>query len=370
MNQNTNRLRVGLIGAGHISGHYLQAARHFQQQFEVVVCADLDPTAARARAREFGIASASIEELLKDESIGLVVNLTTPKAHVPVGLRAIDAHKHTYCEKPLGLSVAEAEPLLLAARTRGVRVGCAPDTFLGGGQQTARNLIDSGAIGTPIGGTAFILLPGHERWHPNPDFYYQDGGGPVFDMGPYYLTSLVNLLGPVARIISCGRRTFSHRTIGSGSRMGESFPVEIQTHFAALLEFKGGPVVSFNASFDVQGHSHVPIEVYGSEGTLQVPDPNHFGGQVRYFGKDGGWREMALTHGYCDRDYRGLGVAEMAAALASGADHRASDVLALHVLEVMEAIVNSGSSGAPVAIQSSCERPRPLKPISLMGELT
>jgi len=370
MNEITSPLRVGLIGAGHISGHYLRAARFFQQELEVVVCADLDPAVAKARAREFGIAFASIEELLKDNSIGLVMNLTTPKAHVPVGLRAIDANKHTYCEKPLGLSVAEAEPLLLAARSRGVRVGCAPDTFLGGGQQTARYLIDSGAIGTPIGGTAFILLPGHERWHPNPSFYYQDGGGPVFDMGPYYLTSLINLLGPIERVISCGRRTFSQRTIGSGSRQGESFPVEIQTHFAALLEFKGGPVVSFNASFDVQGHSHVPIEVYGSEGTLQVPDPNYFGGQVRHFGKDGTWREIAPTHGYCDRDYRGLGVAEMATALASGAEHRVSDALAFHVLEVMEAIVNSGSSGGPVAIESSCERPRPLKPISLMGELT
>jgi predicted dehydrogenase len=370
MNEIMNPLRVGIIGAGYISGHYLRAIRLFPQELEVVACADLDPAAAKTRATEFGIGSASIEELLKDDSIALVINLTTPRAHVPVGLRAIGAGKHIYCEKPLGLSAAEAEPLLIAARSRGVRVGCAPDTFLGGGQQTARQLIDSGAIGTPIGGTAFILLPGHERWHPNPEFYYQEGGGPVFDMGPYYLTSLINLLGPIERVISCGRRTFPQRTIGSGSRHGESFPVEIKTHFAALLEFKSGPVVSFNASFDVQGHSHVPIEIYGSEGTLQVPDPNYFGGQVRHLGKDGQWREIALTHGYCDRDYRGLGVAEMATALASGAEHRVSDALAFHVLEVMEAIVNSKSGGGPVVIRSSCERPRPLKPISMMGELT
>jgi predicted dehydrogenase len=358
-----------LIGAGHISADYLRAARFFKH-VEIVICADLNAAAAEARAREFGIASASIEFLLEDDTIELVLNLTTPQAHVPVGVRAVQAGKHIYCEKPLGLSVVEANPLLNAARSRGVRIGCAPDTFLGGGQQTARHLIDDGAIGNPIGGTAFILLAGHERWHPNPAFYYQAGGGPGFDMGPYYLTTLVNLLGPIECVVSCGRRAFSQRTIGSGPRQGESFSVEVQTHFAALLEFRSGPVVSFNASFDVQGHSHVPIEIYGTEGTLQVPDPNYFGGLVRHLGKDGRWRDVALTHGFCDRDYRGLGMAEMASALASGAAHRASDALAFHVLEVMEAIVRSSSSGEPRAIQSSCERPRPLKPISLTGELT
>ena len=256
-----------------------------------------------------------------------------------------------------------------AARSRGMRIGCAPDTFLGGGQQTARHLIDNGAIGTPVGGTAFILLPGHERWHPNPAFYYQPGGGPVFDMGPYYLTALVNLLGPIKRVVSCGRRTFSQRTIGSGPRQGESFPVEVQTHFGALLDFQSGPVVSFNASFDVQGHSHVPIEIYGTEGTLQVPDPNIFGGPVRLLEKNGKWRDVALTHGFGDRDYRGLGVAEMASPVASGKAHRASDALALHVLEVMEAIVNSGLSGEPKAIQFTGERPRPLEPVPFLGEL-
>ena len=188
-------------------------------------------------------------------------------------------------------------------------------------------------------------------------------------MGPYYLTALVNLLGPIKRVVSCGRRTFSQRTIGSGPRQGESFPVEVQTHFGALLDFQSGPVVSFNASFDVQGHSHVPIEIYGTEGTLQVPDPNLFGGPVRLLEKNGKWRDVALTHGFGDRDYRGLGVAEMASAVASGKAHRASDALALHVLEVMEAIVNSGLTGEPKAIQSPGERPRPLEPVSLLGEL-
>jgi predicted dehydrogenase len=362
-------LRVGIIGAGYISAAYLRAARFFEQM-EIVVCADLNPGAAEARAREFGIRSSSVEALLEDGSVELVLNLTLPQAHVPVGLRAVDAGKHVYSEKPLGLSAAEAQSLLDAARSRGVRIGCAPDTFLGAGQQTARQLIDEGTIGTPIGGTAFVLLPGHERWHPNPAFYYQTGGGPVFDMGPYYLTALVNLLGPIERAVSCGRKAFSQRTIGSGPSQGQSFPVEIQTHFSVLLEFQNGPVVILNASFDVQGHSHVPIEIYGTEGTLQVPDPNAFGGPVRLLGRDGKWRDVALTHGFGDRDYRGLGVAEMASALVSGEKHRASDNLALHVLEVMEAIVNGGATGEPVAIQSPGERPRPLKPISLLGELT
>jgi predicted dehydrogenase len=361
-------LRIGIIGAGYISAAYLRAAHCFEQM-EVVVCADLNPAAAEARAREFGIKSTSVEALLKDGSIELVLNLTLPQAHVPVGLRVVDAAKHVYSEKPLGLSVAEVQPLLDAARGSGVRFGCAPDTFLGGGQQTARQLIDDGAIGTPIGGTAFILLPGHERWHPNPEFYYQPGGGPIFDMGPYYLTALVNLVGPIERVVSCGRKAFSQRTIGSGPRQGESFPVGIQTHFSVLLEFRSGPVVSLNASFDVQGHSHVPIEIYGTEGTLQVPDPNTFGGPVRHLGRDGKWCDVALTHGFGDRDYRGLGVAEMASSLASGERHRASDGLAFHVLEVMEAIVNGGTTGEAVAIRSPGERPRPLKPISLLGEL-
>ncbi|HEY5752318.1 MAG TPA: Gfo/Idh/MocA family oxidoreductase [Chthoniobacterales bacterium] len=368
MNKSTYPLRVGLIGAGHISAAYLRAAPFFEQM-KIVVCADLNAAAAETRAREFSIESASIEALLEDDSIELVLNLTTPQAHVPVGLRAVEAGKHTYCEKPLGLSVAEARPLLDAARLRGVRVGCAPDTFLGGGQQTARHLIDSGAIGMPIGGTAFILLPGHERWHPNPAFYYQPGGGPVFDMGPYYLTALVNLLGPIKGVVARGSRTFPRRTIGSGPRQGESFPVEVQTHFCALLDFQSGPSVSFNASFDVQGHSHAPIEIYGTEGTLQVPDPNIFGGPVRLLEKNGEWRDVTLTHGFGDRDYRGLGVAEMASAIASGTAHRASDALALHVLEVMEAIVTSGLTGEPETIQSPGERPRPLKPISILGEL-
>jgi predicted dehydrogenase len=361
-------LNVGIIGSGFISAAYLQAAKDFEQ-IKIISCADIVPANAAARAKEFGIRSQSVDELLEDERVDLVLNLTTPKCHIPINERALKFGKHVYSEKPLGLSVAEAEPLLAFAKQSNLRVGSAPDTFLGGGQQTARHLIDKGAIGKPIGGTAFILGPGHERWHPNPDFYYQAGGGPVFDMGPYYITALVNLLGPIERVVACGAKSFESRTVGTGSRAGQNFPVEIQTHFSSLLEFESGPVVNFNASFDVQGHSNVPIELYGTTGTLQVPDPNTFCGPVRLLTQKGDWSDAPLTHAFSDRNYRIIGVAELATSLAAGLEHRASGLLAFHVLEVMEAIVNGGLHRAPIVIQSRCERPRPLEPLPRLGDL-
>jgi predicted dehydrogenase len=255
------------------------------------------------------------------------------------------------------------------AKRLNLRVGSAPDTFLGGGQQTARQLIDQGAIGKPIGGTAFIMGPGHERWHPNPEFYYQAGGGPVLDMGPYYISSLVNLLGPVKCVTSLGSTARKERMIATGPRKDQKFAVEVQTHFTSLLEFVSGPTVSFHASFDVQGHSHVPIEIYGTEGTLQVPDPNTFGGPVRLLLAKGEWFDAPLTHAFADCNYRILGVAELAAALTTGIEHRASGHLAFHVLEVLEAIVNEGAAGSRVEINSTCERPRALDPQPRLGSL-
>jgi predicted dehydrogenase len=248
-------------------------------------------------------------------------------------------------------------------------LGCAPDTFLGGGQQTARKLIDDGAIGKPLGGTAFVLTPGPESWHPNPEFYYQTGGGPVFDMGPYYITALINLLGPVTRVTSIARRSFAQRVFGAGPRKGEKFPVEILTHFNALVEFEQEAIISFHASFDVQGHSHLPIEIYGTDGSLQIPDPNFFGGPVRLLEKGGRWLDMPLTHGFGDGNYRILGVADMASAIRANRPHRASDEIALHTVEVMEAIVSGGESGVPVAVHSHCERPRALQPLPRFGLL-
>ena len=361
-------IRVGIVGAGFISAAYLKAAKNFPE-LAMVSCADAWQANAEKRGEEFGLQVQGVDELLQDKAIDLVLNLTTPQSHVPVSSRALEAGKHVYSEKPLALSRKEAEGLSQTALQHKVRLGCAPDTFLGGGQQTARKLIDDGAIGRPLGGTAFVLTPGPEGWHPSPEFYYQTGGGPVFDMGPYYITALVNLLGPVTRVTSIAKRSFAERLFGAGPRKGEKFPVEIFTHFNALVEFGQGAIISFHASFDVQGHSHLPIEIYGTEGSLQIPDPNFFGGQVRLLEKGNRWVDVPLTHGFNDGNYRILGVAEMASAIRTNRPHRASDQMALHTVEVMEAIVAGGESGKPVAISSQCERPRALQPIPRFGVL-
>ncbi|MBV9273202.1 MAG: Gfo/Idh/MocA family oxidoreductase [Verrucomicrobia bacterium] len=361
-------LHIGIVGSGFISGAYWRASHDFPN-LRIISCSDVNPAAAEEKARDFGIEAQSVEQLLTNPKIDLVLNLTIPQSHAPISLRALQAGKHVYSEKPLALSTNEALDLLSTAKAEGKRVGVAPDTFLGGGQQTARRLIDRGDIGIPIGGTAFILLPGHEHWHPNPDFFYQPGGGPVFDMGPYYLTALVNLLGPVRRVISIGKRTFNEREIQSGSRKGERIPVAILTHFNALLEFFDGPVVSLHASFDVQGHTHWPIEIYGTGGTLQVPDPNTFGGPVRLLRRAKPAMDVPLTHGFSDRDYRILGVAEMAKAIDLGRPHRVSADLGFHVLEVMEAIVEGATKEMPIEITSRCNRPEALPPQPRLGSL-
>jgi len=364
----SNAIRVGIVGAGYISAAYLKASKNFPE-LAIVSCADAQRTNAEKRGEEFGLKVQSVDELLEDGSVDLVLNLTTPQSHFPVSSQGLQAGKHVYSEKPLALSREEAEALAKSAREHNVRLGCAPDTFLGGGQQTARKLIDDGAIGKPLGGTAFVLTPGPEGWHPSPEFFYQTGGGPVFDMGPYYITALVNLLGPVARVTSIARRSFDERLFGAGPRKGQKFPVEIFTHFNALLEFEQGAVISFHASFDVQGHSHLPIEIYGTNGSLQIPDPNYFGGSVRLLQKGDRWVEVPLTHGFSDGNYRILGVADMASAIRANRPHRASDEIALHTVEVMEAIVSGGDAGRPVPVYSRCERPRALQPLPRFGVL-
>jgi predicted dehydrogenase len=361
-------IRVGIVGAGYISAAYLKAAKNFPE-LAIVSCADALQTNAEKRGEEFGLKVQSVDELLQDKTVDLILNLTTPQSHAQVSSQGLEAGKHVYSEKPLGLNREEAAALLKVARQYNARLGCAPDTFLGGGQQTARKLIDDGAIGKPLGGTAFVLTPGPESWHPSPEFYYQTGGGPVFDMGPYYITALINLLGPVTRVTSIARRGFEQREFGAGPRKGEKFPVEILTHFNALVEFEQGAIISFHASFDVQGHSHLPIEIYGTDGSLQIPDPNYFGGPVRLLEKGGRWVDMPLTHGFSDGNYRILGVADMASAIRTNRPHRASDQIAFHTVEVMEAIVSGGESRKPVPVYSHCERPRALQPLPRFGVL-
>lgn len=354
---------IGIIGCGNISGAYLRAAKGFPI-LAIRAVADIDPSAAEARGREFSVPVKSIDELLADPEIEIVVNLTIPKAHVAVGLAALKAGKHVHSEKPLGINVAEARQLVEKGAALGLRVGCAPDTFLGGGHQTCRKLIDEGAIGRPVAGTAFFMCPGHERWHPNPGFYYAVGGGPMLDMGPYYITDLVNLMGPVARVAGITATPRRERVITSEPLKGTRIPVEVPTHVAGTLEFVCGAVVTIAMSFDVPKHGHRPFEIYGTEGTLIVPDPNRFGGEILTARTGGEWESVPTVHGYADDNYRSIGVADMAHAIRSGRPHRASGELALHVLEVMEAFAVSAETGRHVIISSRPERPAML-PVGL-----
>lgn len=351
---------IGVVGCGVISEAYLQALRA-SPDLALRAVADLRPELAAARAVEFGVAALSPDELLANPGVELVVNLTPPKAHVEVGLAALAAGKHVYSEKPLAVTVAAARRLLLDAKARGLRLGCAPDTFLAGPQQTARALVDRGAIGEIVGGTAFLQLAGHERWHPEPDFYYaREGGGPVLDMGPYYVTALVNMLGPVARIMAMGRTVRAARTVATGPRAGTRIPVGCTTHVVGVMELVAGPLVQIAMSFEVWGHRHPPLEIYGTGGSLAVPDPNRFDGAVELLEAGGAWQAVPLEHGYAEGNLRGLGVADMARALRAGRPHRCDGELAFHVLEVLEALNRAAEGADLVDITSRCARPSPL----------
>ncbi len=351
-----DRVGIGIIGCGNISEAYLKAASHFPI-LDVRGLADIRPEAAEARANQFGLKARSIDDLLRDPSIEIVVNLTIPAAHVEVGLKALAAGKHVHSEKPLGATSAQARTLLEEASRRGLRVGCAPDTFLGGSHQTCRKLVDEGAIGRPVAGSAFFMCPGHERWHPNPAFYYAEGGGPMLDMGPYYITALVNLIGPVARVAGMATRARSERTITSEPLKGTPIKVDVATHVAGTMEFVSGATVSIAMSFDVPKHRHGPIELYGTDASLVVPDPNRFGGTIEVARPGQDWSERPTEHPYADGNYRIIGVADLAHAIRSGRPHRASGELALHALEVMEAFQISSDRGGHVTIETRPERP-------------
>lgn len=360
------KVKVGIIGAGNISEQYLKATRTFPI-LEVVGIADLLPERAQARAEAFGIRAYTIEGLLAAPDIEIIINLTIPAAHSSVSLAVLAAGKHIYSEKPLTATRDEGLALLTFAQAQGLLVGCAPDTFLGGGLQTCRKLIEDGWIGEPVAATAFMVGRGPESWHPDPAFFYQPGAGPMFDMGPYYLTALIYLLGPVRRVTGSTRRSFAERVATSPARYNERIPVAVTTHLAGLLDFASGAVGTLITSFDVW-HSHLPrIEIYGSEGTLSVPDPNTFGGPVRL--RRGGaetWSEIPLTHAVPVG--RAIGVADMAYAIVYGRKHRANGELAYHVLDLMHSFDESSAEGRHIAIESHCERPAPL-PIGLLPGL-
>ena len=363
-----NPVKVGVVGCGVISEIYLQNLGA-NAAVEAVACADLVEERARARAAQFGIAAMPVRELLADPAIEIVLNLTIPAAHATVARAALEAGTSVYNEKPLALSREEGRRLLTVAGERGLRVGCAPDTFLGGGLQTCRELLDAGAIGAPVAATAWMLSRGHERWHPDPAFYYRPGGGPLFDMGPYYLTALVALLGPVRRVTGSARASFPERTITSQPRAGETIAVEVATHVAAVLDFANGTIATLVTSFDVWATEVPRLELFGAAGSLRLPDPNTFGGPVRLLrGGADAWEEVSVTRPYTANS-RGLGVADMARALRSGQPHRAAGELAYHVLDVMHAIEEASATGRHVTIESTCERPAPLPAGLAEGEV-
>lgn len=363
-----HKVGIGIIGCGNISSAYLKAMAAFPI-LDIRGLADLNEDLARQRASEFGLAARSVAELMADPGIEIIVNLTVPRAHVGVAMQALQAGKHTYSEKPLGINFAEGRRLADEAKSRGLRIGAAPDTFLGGSHQTARTLIDSGILGQPVGGTAYFMCPGHERWHPNPDFYYDVGGGPMLDMGPYYITDLVNLLGPVSKVAGFAFSPRTERLITSEPRNGEKIPVHVATHVAGAMAFVSGAIVQIGMSFDVAGHRHLPLEIYGTEGTLIVPDPNHFGGEVELLRKGGTFEHQDITAPYADGNYRSIGVADMACALRANRPHRASGDLALHVLEVMEAFQRASEEGTTLDITTTVERPAPLSDSLVDGRL-
>ena len=350
---------LGIIGCGNISSAYVNGCRMFDF-LRVAAVADIAPAAAQAKAAEHDLACAgSVEALLADPDIDIVINLTIPAAHAAVTLAALAAGKHVYSEKPLAIDRADGRAVLDAAAARGLRVGGAPDTFLGGGLQTCRKLIDHGAIGQPVAATAFMLGHGPESWHPNPAFFYKKGAGPLFDMGPYYITALVHLLGPVARVAALARASFSERVVTAEARRGERLPVEVPTHVAGTLAMSAGPLATMITSFDVWGHSLPRIEIYGSEGSLSVPDPNTFGGPVRLLRAGSReWEDVPLSHS--DAVRRGVGVADMAAAIRDGRPHRAAGEMAYHVLDVMHGFYDASAEGQTVTVASTCVQPAAL----------
>ncbi|MFQ6040005.1 MAG: Gfo/Idh/MocA family protein [Candidatus Poribacteria bacterium] len=351
-----NKMKIGIIGCGSISGAYFGGAQK-TDALEVKSCADIRMEAAQNAAERYGCQAVTVDDLLADPEIELVVNLTVPRAHVEVGLQALEAGKHVYSEKPLGVSFEEGQKLIQLAAEKGLRVGCAPDTFLGAGGQTARKAMDEGAIGKPIAGTAFMCGHGHESWHPNPAFFYDIGGGPLLDMGPYYVTALVNILGPVKRVAGVTTKAFEERVATSAGASGQHIPVKVTTHLAGTMEFVNGAVVTMIMSFDMWRHSLPCIELYGTEGSMKVPDPNGFGGPVLVAPAKGeGWQEIPLAF---PQNARMIGVIDMVCAIRSGRAHRASGDLAYHVLEVMTAFDKSSQSGQHVEMQTAVERPNP-----------
>ncbi len=368
----TDALGVGIIGCGNISTHYLRLGSMFAG-FEVRACADLNSDAAKARAAEFDLRAETVDGLLTAPDIDIVINLTVPDAHAAVSRDILSAGKHVYSEKPMALSLTDGRALQGLAAERNLRLGCAPDTFLGGAHQLARRELDAGRVGTIATGTCHVMSHGMEHWHPNPDFFFKPGGGPILDVGPYYVALLIHLIGPVRRVAALSLTASPTRTITSKPRYGETIQVETPTTIHALLDFHSGATITLSVSWDVWAHGHANVELYGTDGSLFLPDPNFFGGTVRASGKGSeiadvedwdhpfGVSNEAHANGP-QANYRAAGLADMVAAIQSGREHRCSLERSLHAIDVLLSILESGKTGAFVDLTTTCTRPELLGP--------
>lgn len=363
-------LQVGVLGAGAIAPPYYLAMKAWPQ-LDLRCCASRGMESAKAAAVKYGILAVTFEAMLADPEIDCIVNLTPAQAHFETSKAILEAGKHLYSEKPLAATFAEADQLIALAKAKGLRIGCAPDTFFGAAHQEARAAIDAGLIGTPVGGALFFGNAGVEMWHPKPEPFYSMGGGPVSDHSPYYLTQAINLLGPVASVSASGARPFPVRTMRGAARNGEKFKTQIDTSVAATLSFANGALVTLAMSWDIGPHGRTPIEIYGSDGSLHNPDPNWSDGILSLTTREG---KRVLDHsarpfhrptminffgvevGY----FRLCGLADMADAIAQNRPHRASAEIALHVMEVIEAIRVSGETGQRIDINTRCDRPAPI----------
>jgi predicted dehydrogenase len=366
----TKELGVGIIGCGNISTTYFSLSPLFKG-LKVLACADLNVQAAQARAEEYGVKAQTIDELLANDEIDVIVNLTIPDAHFPVSKAILEAGKHVYSEKPLVLTLEQGEELRSIAKAKNLSVGCAPDTFLGGAHQLARKYVDEGGIGRITSGASYVMSPGMEMWHPNPDFFFLPGGGPILDLGPYYIANLINLIGPVKRVGAMTSMASETRTITSQPRSGETIPVKTPTTIQAILEFVSGATVTLTASWDVWSHRHANMELYGTDGSLYVPDPNFFGGVVEASGRDKEIKPLeAWDHpfGISNQEspqgpranYRTAGLADMAMAIIEGRDARCSLDRTLHGVDVMTSILKSGEEGRFIDLTTTCTQPAAL----------
>lgn len=360
---------IGIIGCGNISDAYLKGAAR-SDLIEIKAVADINADAAKARASAYGIEAMSVDGLLADSDIQIVINLTVPLTHAEVSRAILSVGKHVYSEKPLAATLEDGRAIVEQANAAGLRLGCAPDTFLGAGHQTCRKAIDQGMIGKVVGGAASFLTHGMEDWHPNPTFFFKSGGGPILDMAPYYLTTLINLIGSVKQVTAITTTAFPSRIVSSeGPMTGKAIDVEVPTTMNGILAFENGASITLTTTWDVWNHDRRPIEVYGERGSMLVPDPNFFGGEPKVAIEREDWEELdisAFAFGIPNRpskrgpavaDYRIIGLLDMAAAIQRGHPHRASGDLALHVLEVMDALGRSSIEQRHIDIVGRPDRP-------------